>query len=116
MVKAVGLRGRLAALKARAESEAASMQHTATAAGSAFVLGAMEKKLSERNLALPAGAPMEEMATIAGIDHKLAYGAGLYLLGMFGSGKIAEVAHGAADGILSVYAYEMAKTPTPPRR
>ena len=89
---------RLSGLKDRTEREAGRIQSTMVSAGSGFVLGMLEARAATRS---------EAMATIMGLDHQLVYGGVLLAVGMFASGRMSEVAHDAADGILSIYAYKV---------
>lgn len=93
------LSARLANVRARAEARTRAVQHTAVAAAAAAAVGAIAASRAAEGRALP---------TIAGLDPLLTYGAGAWLAATFLPGRAAEVAAAAADGLLSVYAYQLA--------
>lgn len=91
---------RLSRIRDKAEKDAGRVQQTAFSAGATFVLGMLEAR---------AEAEHRAMATFMGLDHKLVYGGIALAVGMFASGKVSEVGHDVAQGILDVYAYNLGR-------
>lgn len=92
------LSARLASVRARAAERTRAVQHTAVAAAAAAAVGAIAASRAAEGRALP---------TIAGLDPLLTYGVGAWIAASFLPGRAAEIAAAAADGLLSVYAYQL---------
>lgn len=92
------LSARLHSVKARAAERTRAVQHTAVAAAAAAAVGALAASRAREGRALP---------SLAGLDPLLVYGAASWLAASFLPGRAAEIASAAADGLLSVYAYQL---------
>lgn len=86
------------AVRARAKERVRAAQHTAVAAASAALVGALARSRAARGESLP---------SVAGLDPLLTYGAASWLAASLLPGRAAELAAAAADGLLSVYAYQL---------
>jgi len=87
---------RTANIRSRYQARAAKIEDTAIGAGVGLLLGALE-----RNGKLPASA--------FGLPTKLGMGLALEVLGAYGKGSTARLAHHAGSACLTVYGYAAGK-------
>lgn len=81
----------------KAKQVTIAQQHTLIAAGSAYAIGAAEK----RNMELP---------SVEGVDPKLLYGAVALLIGFMAKDQnLRRIGQSTGDGLLSIVAYNQAK-------
>lgn len=83
--------------RARLKRKGEELQHTVLGGVAAFAMGRVE-----RNATGP-------LPTVLGLDHKLLYGVTAHAIATASSGKFAELASAAGDGLVASYGYAEGK-------